>query len=93
MPHHGVEFTVDGGIDQKKKSGSRSSSTQSARRAPAMTLSASSPRGVKELVGPPPKPGVNVDGGKRLVGALAAGVVPLEPPAMELHVNVYTCQL
>ncbi|KAE8812366.1 hypothetical protein D1007_10725 [Hordeum vulgare] len=80
-----------GGIDQKKKSGSRSSSTQSARRAPAMTLSASS-TGLKELAGLPPKPGVNVDGGKRLVGALAPGIVLLEPPAMELHVNAYTCQ-
>ena len=31
-----------------------------------------------------PIPGVNVDGGERPLGALAAGVLP---PAMELHAN------
>lgn len=34
-------------------------------------------------------PGVNVDGGERPLGALAAGVPP--PPAMELHANKREC--
>lgn len=54
-----------------------------------MALSAAS-YGVKALPGPPPMPGVNVDdGGTRAEGALAAGVVEFEPPAMELPAKMH----
>lgn len=57
-----------------------------------MALSAAS-YGVKALPGPPPMPGVNVDdGGTRAEGALAAGVVEFEPPAMELQHSIRTRQ-
>jgi hypothetical protein len=56
-----------------------------------MRLSAAS-RGLKEPAGLP-KPGVNGvnvdDGGTKLEGALAAGVLEFDPPAMELHVTCH----
>jgi hypothetical protein len=67
---------------QRKKSGNASSRAQIAHRALETRLSAPS-RGIRVLEGLP-MPGVNVDGGERPLGEIAAGVLP---PAMELHSN------
>ena len=67
---------------QRKKSGNASSRAQIAHRALDTRLSAPS-RGIRVLEGLP-IPGVNVDGGEKPLGALAAGV---PPPAMELHAD------
>ncbi|WVZ66789.1 hypothetical protein U9M48_015962 [Paspalum notatum var. saurae] len=69
------------GAQRRKKSGSASIRAQIAHRAPDWRLSAPS-SGIRPVAVGLPKPGVNVDGGKRPLGALAAGV---PPPAMELH--------
>jgi hypothetical protein len=61
-----------------------------------MRLSAASCRGLKEPAGLPKpgvKPGVKVDdGGVKLEGALAPGVLEFDPPAMELHGTCHGCQ-
>lgn len=93
---HNVQWS--GGTDQKKKeSGSRRSSTQSDLRAPAMRLSAASGRGLKEPAGLPKpgvKPGVKVDdGGVKLDGAIAPGVLEFDPPAMELPAKTHCPEL